>query len=294
LKTYLITGATGYLGSCIVKKLVKKNVKVFCLVRNKSNYQCLKKLKNNQKIVIFNYQKKSLNFFFKKNKIDGIIHCATNYGLDNSIINEFINTNLIFPHLVLKYAIKYNVNFFINTDTILNKNVSKYALSKNQFSDWLEFYSSHIRCVNVRLQHFYGPEDNEKRFISNIIKKILKKEKKIDLTKGNQFRDFVYIDDVVTAYLKIISYASKVKNKYLKFDIASGKKYKIKNIVQIISKLLKNNSTVLNFGVLPNRPNETIKINTDLRNNKKIGWKTKYSLLAGLKKTIKFYEKVKD
>ena len=292
MKTYLITGATGYLGSCIVKKLVKKNVKVFCLVRNKSNYQCLKKLKNDQKIVIFNYQKKSLNFFFKKNKIDGIIHCATNYGLDNSMINEFINTNLIFPHLVLKYAIKYNVKFFINTDTILNKNVSKYALSKNQFSDWLEFYSSHIRCVNVRLQHFYGPEDNEKRFISNIIKKILKKEKKIDLTKGNQFRDFVYIDDVVTAYLKIISYASKVKNKYLKFDIASGKKYKIKNIVQIISKLLKNNSTVLNFGVLPNRPNETIKINTDLRNNKKIGWKTKYSLLAGLKKTIKFYKKV--
>ena len=88
--------------------------------------------------------------------------------------------------MVLKYAIKHNVNFFINTDTILNKNISKYALSKNQFSDWLEFYSSNIRCVNVRLQHFYGPEDNEKRFISNIIIKILKKEKKIDLTKGNQ------------------------------------------------------------------------------------------------------------
>jgi predicted glycosyltransferase involved in capsule biosynthesis len=70
------------------------------------------------------------------------------------------------PLQLLELGKKTRVNCFINTDTILDKRVSYYSLSKNQFREWLELYAKEMICLNVALEHFYGPYDDNTKFVS--------------------------------------------------------------------------------------------------------------------------------
>ncbi len=290
-----ITGGNGFLGSNLVNKISKKNYILHLLIREKSN---ISRLKLNKKIKLLRFKKKNLENFFKKNKYDMIIHCATNYGIEEDNSSNVIHPNLLLPLQLLDLAKKYSVKSFINTDTILNKNISSYTLSKGQFVDWLKFFSKFLNCYNVKLEHFYGPKDNNNKFVINTICRLLKNEDKIDFTKGFQKRDFIYISDVVSALEKIILFALKKERvnsndfNLKTFEIGTGKKTSIKSFVLLIAKLTGNTRTRLEFGKLPFRKNEIFNVKVNLSNIKEIGWRSKIKLEYGLIKTINYYKKI--
>jgi len=291
----LITGGNGFLGSNLVNKISKKNYILHLLVREKSN---LSRLNLNKKIKFFKLQKKNLENIFKKNKFDLIIHCATNYGTEEDNSSNTIYPNLLLPLQLLDLAKKYSVKSFINTDTILNKNISSYTLSKNQFVDWLKLFSKFLNCYNVKLEHFYGPKDNNNKFVINNIQRLLRYEDEIEFTKGFQKRDFVYISDVVNALEKIILFALKNNKinsshfKYKTFEVGTGRQISIKSFIFLIAKLIGNNRTRLEFGKLPFRKNEIMNVKVDLKNIQKLGWKSRIKLEHGLIKTINYYKKI--
>jgi nucleoside-diphosphate-sugar epimerase len=290
-KTLLITGSTGFLGSNLIKKLIKKKYFIICLVRNKSNFKNVKNFTKYRYIKFFNYEKKDLRKVFLDYRIDGVLHCATNYGLNITSPQEIIDSNLIFPLKILELAAKSGVKFFINSDTILNKNISEYTLSKDQFNQWLKLYSKKIKCCNVKLEHFYGPGDNKTKFVINLILCFLSRKKNIDFTPGNQKRDFIYIDDVVEAFIKILDFTFYKNFDYKEFEVGTQKYLQLKKFVRLVKKLSKNCETNLNFGALKYRKNEKMNINVNTKSLKKTGWRPKVSLRQGLLKTIKYYEK---
>jgi nucleoside-diphosphate-sugar epimerase len=291
----LITGGNGFLGSSLINKISKKNYLLHLLVREKSN---LSRLNLSKKIKLFQLQEKNLDNIFKINKYDLIIHCATNYGIEEENSSNTIYPNLLLPLQLLDLAKKYSVKSFINTDTILNKNISSYTLSKNQFVDWLKLFSKFLNCYNVKLEHFYGPKDNNNKFIINNICRLLRYEDKIEFTKGFQKRDFIYISDVVSALEKIILLALKNNKKNLNFfilktfEIGTGRQTSIKSIILLIAKLIGNNKTRLEFGKLPFRKNEIMNVKVDLKNIQKLGWNSKLKLERGLTRTINYYKKI--
>lgn len=287
MKTILITGATGYLGSKIVNYLSKKKIKFIYLVRKKSKlFRLIKFSKNKKKII--NYEK--LENIFKKNKIDLILHSATSYGIKDKDISNIIHSNLFLPLKLLDLAKKYKVRRFINTDTILKKNISHYTLSKFQFYEWFKEYSDKIHCCNVKIEHFYGPGDDNSKFVINILHKILQKNNKIKLTKGNQKRDFIFINDVVTAIDKIIKFALKKNKGYSEFQIGTGKSISIKNFVKLLVKICNKKLSILKFGSIPLRKNEPMDIKININKLKKLGWSPQFSLKQGLQETVKFYK----
>ena len=113
-KQLLITGSTGFLGSNLIKKLIEKKYFIICVVRNKSNFENIKHFKKNRHIKFFNYEKKDLREVFFDYKIDGVIHCATNYGLNLTSTQEIIDSNLILPLKILELSAKSGFKFFIN------------------------------------------------------------------------------------------------------------------------------------------------------------------------------------
>ncbi len=286
-----ITGGTGFLGSNIINKLLnQKKYDVHVLCRNSSKFVRINK-KNLKKIKIYKLEHANLENIFIKNKFDAVIHCATNYGLRQQDISEIIQPNLILPMRLLDLCKNYNVKAFLNTDTILNKNISNYSLSKYHFTEWLKLFSKEFYCTNIKIEHFFGPKDDDTKFVIYIIKSFLNNLPSIQLTKGIQKRDFVYIDDVVSAINKILNYSLTKKGGFETFEIGSGKNISIKNIVLLIKKLCKNKITKTEFGKLNMRKNDALSVSLNLNKIYKLNWKPKYNLNSSLEKTIKYYKK---
>lgn len=285
MKTILLTGATGYLGGYLAKNFLDKGFFVIALALNKSE-QFKWKDYDNQKVYYLDTT--NIKEIFAKEKIDIVIHTATRYGRSREDNVDMVKANLEFPLEVLEEAVKHNVGLFVNTDTILEKSINAYSLTKSQFTDWLRMYSDKIKCINLRLDHFYGPNDNPVKFIAWLIQQFSKNVAKIDLTEGSQTRDFTYIDDVVSAFDTVIQNSEKLPiGKVNNFEAGTNVKTSIKEMVLMIKEKMGNTVTELNFGAIPYRKNEVLDYQIDTSGLHLLGWKPEYiSVEKGIQKIV--------
>jgi nucleoside-diphosphate-sugar epimerase len=115
---------------------------------------------------------------------------------------------------------------------------------------------------------------------------LLKNVDKIDLTKGEQKRDFIYIDDVVNAFLKIVNSSDNFSQDFYEFEIGTNNPLSIKKFVELAKQLSGNKTTLLNFGAIPYRENEVMNYSVNTSEISKLGWKCNYTVEEGLKKMI--------
>ena len=285
-KKILITGITGFLGSKLAMELVRTGYEVIALKRKSSSLKRLESFKN--EITLYNIEEVDFQNVFKThNKIDFIIHTATSYGRNNESPYEIFEANTGFPLKLLDAASMANVSKFINTDTILDKYLNLYSLSKNHLLEWGKFYSmrNKIEFINMRLEHFYGSDDDDSKFTSYVINKCNSNTKTLQLTSGEQKRDFIYIDDVVTAYTTVLKRVNSHNKWFDEYDVGSGNSSSIKDFVEMVRRLT-NSNIELNFGALPYRKNEVMNSKADVKRLIDLGWKCKYNLEEGLKLTI--------
>ncbi|WP_457622325.1 NAD-dependent epimerase/dehydratase family protein [Persephonella sp.] len=293
MKTILITGATGFLGSHLTEKLLNDGFKIIILKRSFSNTWRIKHILD--RLTSYDIDKTPLDEIFKENQVDAIIHTATLYGRKKETISQIAEANFLFPLKILELTIKNNVRYFINTDTSLPKYLNYYSLSKSQFKEWLKFLSKDLTAVNIKLEHFYGEKDDLTKFITWLIDQFLKNTDEIKLTAGEQKRDFIYIEDVKEFYSILIKSLDKFDKGFYEYELGSGHAVKIKELVLKIKELTGNTKTYLNFGAIPYRENEIMLSQADISKIKKdFSWEPKYSLEEGLKKTIDWYRRHSD
>ena len=136
----------------------------------------------------------------------------------------------------------------------------------------------------LRLYLTYGPRQDLNRFLPIIITGCVK-NKKFPCSRGNQFRDFVHINDVVNAILKSLT------NKNARgqiINIGSGKPKKIRNIIEHVKKISKGGYP--QFGKVKLRKDEILKIYPCIKKAKSlIKWQPQISFEKGIKGTIKSY-----
>lgn len=277
IKTIAITGIEGFLGSSLAQRLIK-NYHVTGLVVNESKITRL-----DEKISSFPYSYQGVEKVFQQ-KVDVVIHTATDYGRKDFRLSELATKNLHLPLFILEKCIKKEITF-INTDTVLPRLANEYSLSKKQFAEWLQFYAKTNKYINLELEHFYGAQSSNRNFIKAMLLRLLANEPEIDLTKGVQKRDFLYIDDVVDAFELIIKKIDHIPLGYSHFTIGSGTAVAIKDILLLMKKLTKSRS-YLNFGAIPYRETELMKSEPDISAIKQLGWQPKISFEKGLKKMI--------
>jgi CDP-paratose synthetase len=283
-RTILVTGGTGFLGSHLVKCLVHQGHEVVLLKRVSSDLSRLREVASAYKS--YSIGETQLEAIFDRHSFDMVLHCATHYGRSESNPIPVIEANLVLPLNLLHLAITKGVKHFINTDTILDPRVNHYSTSKKQFQDWFKTYASQLVCVNVALEHFFGPGDDPSKFVSSIIGKLLHAEKSIALTPGEQRRDFIYIDDATEGFMKIIDWAFNQKIGFHHFEIGTGSTISIRDFVELIKRLTGNAQTELAFGALPYRPSEVMESHVDLGPLSGLGFTSQVSLEEGLLRTI--------
>ena len=297
--TILLTAATGFLGISILRKLVALDYNVIIIKRSNSNIFRIKDIIDLNKIKIFNIDKGNLELLFGENQIDCIIHSATDYGRAETQNFTVFESNLIFPIKLMELAIKFKVICFINTDSYFNKGripysgLFNYSLSKKTFLVWLKTFSKQIKVINITLEHLYGPYDSNRKFMEYVIQEIgVKKVDQIDLTQGLQKRDFVFIEDVVDAYLLLVQYGLKKKFAYRNFEIGTGVSLEISKVVSLIKEISKSDSKLL-LGKLPYRDGEIMESKANLDKMSALGWSPKYNIIQGITKILGLYSNIK-
>jgi nucleoside-diphosphate-sugar epimerase len=285
-KRILLTGITGFLGSHLAKELVKNGYKVIALKRKSSSLARIKSIIRN--VILYDIDELDFEMLFKKHgEIDAVIHTATSYGRNGESIGQIFEANTIFPMRLLEVASKAGVGLFINTDTILDKYLNIYSLSKNQFLQWGRFFSmlNRIHFSNLRLEHIYGPGDDDSKFTTFVIKSCIENVPTLELTLGEQKRDFIYIDDAISVYMLLVEKLEQLSERYVEFDVGSGSSIPIRDFVENVHRLTQSD-TKLMFGALPYRYGEVMESHAKVESLRKLGWTCKTTLEQGLMKVI--------
>lgn len=285
-KTILITGINGFLGSHLAKKF-QEEFKIIGLTNNPQTAFRLKGLD----FELYTSDDESLNKIFRSHKIFAIIHTATVYRKDPGSTQRLFNSNLALPIRLYELGNESGVDLFLNTDSFFNHSgtkysyLSEYTLSKKHALEWLQTIRDKCTLINMKLFHMYGPNDSTSKFVNGIITKISSHIDHIDLTEGNQERDFIYIDDVIRAYKTVLNEIPTKSPGYHEFEVGTGKSVSIKDFVKEIKAIIKS-PTELRFGALPQRENEIMNLTADNSNLVNLGWKPQLDYRQGLKKTI--------
>jgi len=285
-KKILLTGVTGFLGSHLAKNLLASGYEVVALKRKSSSLHRIASVASN--IAFIDTDELDYEHLFRDcGKVDTIIHTATCYGRNDESVSEIFSANTEFPLRLLDAGNRAGVEVFLNTDTILDKYLNLYSLSKNQLLQWGKFFSIHekIRFGNIRLEHFYGPGDDSTKFSTYVINSCMENVPELRLTKGEQKRDFIYIDDVVSAYMVLLEKMDSLEKSFAEFDVGSGKSVPIRTFVEKVHRLA-DSRTHLAFGALPYREGEVMHSEADISGLNALGWSCRYDLETGLKHVI--------
>jgi len=277
-KSIFLTGATGFLGGYIARSLVRQGHRLFCYKRLSSETGKLEDLVNYITWVDIPPAR-----FFRERQIDAVIHCATNYGRNQSAFDIF-QTNIFLPLSILHASAENQVSTFFNFDTVLDRQLNEYSLSKKTFLEWSNKFRHEVNFVNIKLHHFYGPNDNPSKFTSSVIQSLRDEERTLKFTSGIQKRDFIFIDDVVDASNLIFNYYLRNKHDPREFEIGTGTTVSIKEFVETAKRVAQNKNTELEFNALPDRENEIYNLVSDISEIQNLGWRPAVSLIEGLKR----------
>ena len=284
MNSILITGATGFVGSNLLKELHVSN-KIYLIIRNKN--QIKKIVKKYKKVNIIFYNKNDeLNKSLKKYKIDIVIHCATHYVKKHKFIDltKLSNSNILLGNILLENLKEMKVKKFINFstvwedyDSIKNNNYNLYSAYKSGFRIILNYYKKifyKIKFYNIMISNTFG--ENDKRFkITKVLKDNLNKNKLTKVISKNLILNLLNIEDVSSAIKLII----KKNIKPGKYVLKNDKDYKISEIVKKYN--IKNTKQLRIMWMSSKMIKEKIYAYKKLK-----GWKPKKSNILDIIETI--------
>lgn len=278
----IVTGATGYLGSNLTKALLARGDTVTILTRTPDHLGRLANLAD--RLRIQPYDVDGMRAACAHGPIDAVIHTAACYGRAGESADELVDANLSLP-LALTRAAGTRIGRWIDIGSALPASVSPYALSKAQFAAWLAMLPATVLAPRFHLpfQHFYGPGDAHSKFTTHVVRHCLAHED-LRLTAGTQRRDFIYIDDAVSAVLAVLDHATP---NGLRTDIAvgTGEAVSVRQFVELVHAATASRIPLL-FGSIPMRPGEPDLCIADITALRQLGWQPRVTLEHGIALTI--------
>lgn len=298
----LVTGASGFVGSRLVRRLVAEGHEVHVLARPTSRLDRL----GDAAAAVRVHQadltdEAAVRAAIRRARADVIYHLATAslYGGDDLPVDTVIGVNLLGTIRLLEACEEVGFHCLINTgssseygrvqepmaETMRCEPANTYAIAKCAATQYVRLCGERLGqgVVTLRLFSPYGPGDDERRLIPYAIGRALAGES-LRLADPSAVRDFVYIDDVVDAYRRCPAQADRLSGQAL--NVGSGQQTSVRQLVAAVLEVTGSRSEVA-WGVEPPRPWESPVWQADLRAVRQtLGWAPTVTLREGLAKTV--------
>jgi nucleoside-diphosphate-sugar epimerase/transketolase N-terminal domain/subunit/2-polyprenyl-3-methyl-5-hydroxy-6-metoxy-1,4-benzoquinol methylase len=302
--TFLLTGASGFIGSVLLRRLVSSGAKVSIILRKESKTWRINDLIDKVDVYYSNLSSVSeLTEIVKKINPTVIYHLATNgaYSYQENA-NKIIETNIIGTWNLLQASNSVEYKLFVNTGSSSEYGFKEFSMKETDIVEPSSYYAvtkcaqtllcTHIAkqenkpIVTLRPFSVYGPYEEPTRLVPTLITSLLQ-NKKMNLVSPTIARDYIYIDDMVDAYLKI---EELIKNSGEYFNIGTGVQTTIKQIVEKSIQISKKPGNFV-WGGINNRNWDSDIWVADISKAKRLlNWEPKHSLDDGIKKTLDWSE----
>lgn len=209
-KSALITGATGFIGRHLVRRLVGDGWRVHAIVRPQSNVDVLAGLKA---VTTHTYagDPETLLAVLSDETPEVAFHLATHYVAEHNAddIEPMVNANMLFGLHLLQAMKSHPGCVLINagtswqvSDAADQSPVNLYAAIKQAFEDAVAYHAAaeRLQAVTLRLFDVYGPDDPRGKLMS-LLMRLARTEEQLDMSPGEQLLDLVYVDDAVDGFV---------------------------------------------------------------------------------------------
>ncbi len=300
-KKILIVGGTGFIGFHLAKECLKKNFQVTSLSFRKPKLSRYLKRVNYLHCDISNKEK--LHKKIKK-KFDFVVNLGgyvnhkerkktfdSHYKGCKNLADFFVNRKIL-SFIQIGSSVEYGSSRSPQSENSifpLRKLKSTYGIAKLTATNYLLdlFIKKNFPATILRLYLVYGPNQEPNRLISNTINSCLL-DKKFPCSKGDQLRDFLFVDDLIRA---IISCFENSKSRGEIINIGQGKPKKVKDIIHLIRERVGLGKPEYNKIAL--REDEIKILYPTIKKAKKIlKWEPKISLKKGIDLTINYYKSI--
>lgn len=294
-KKILILGGTGFIGYHLAKESLKRGFDVTSISKNNPTK---KRYLKNVNYLTVDISKKTLikkkinkDFEYIVNLAGYVDHFdkkktfKSHYIGCKNIINHFKNRK-IKSFIQIGSSMEYGLAKSPHKENLKCKPLSVYGKAKFLATSYLLnlYKNQKVPVTILRLYQVYGPKQDLNRFIPIVVNSC-KNNKTFPCSHGKQYRDFLYIDDLIDA---IFLTAECLKARGEIINIGYGVPLKIKNIIGKIVNYYKLGNP--QFNMIKLRKEEKMKIYPNLNKAKKlIKWKAKINFSKGLEKTFEYY-----
>ena len=313
----LITGCAGFVGFHLSEFLSKKYKKSKIIgFDNINNFYSpilkkmrIKELKKNKKFYFKKIDlenKKKIENIFKRNKIKIVIHLAAQAGVRDSlkIPNSYFKSNFIGFMNIINISNKNKVKKFIfASSSSVYGDKKKFPLKENMDISPKNIYSatkkinediandlskiSNMKMIGLRFFTIYGKFGRPDMFVFKFLNSLLNNKKFYLYNKGNHYRDYTHIDDVVNIIISLIK--KKITKKFQIFNICSDDPIDLNKLVKFISNFVNIKPKIIK------KKRNSIEVLKTHGDNKKIlsflKIKLKKNIFFELPKIITWYKK---
>ena len=290
-KIALVTGATGFVGSYLVKRLVQEGWQTHIICRTDSSIPAFVEFDDVIKH-FYDGATDSIIQIVADAKPDVVFHLASLFLSQHETkdVDALIQSNILFGTQLLDAMRVNNVRTLINTGTSWQhynnedyNPVCLYAATKQAFEALLEYYfqACEFKAITLKLFDTYGPNDPRPKLFY-LLNKAAKTGQPLDMSKGEQLIDLVHIDDVVEAF--IIASQRLLDNKVTRnesYAVSSNNPIPLRELVELYAKITEQTINV-NWGARDYRYREVMQ--TWTKGNEIECWTPRISLVDGMQK----------
>lgn len=296
--SYLVTGATGFIGSNLVHRLSRDGASVFCLASSSRGQ--IDRIPSLPGVVPIPFPPTGgdLSRLIAEAKPEIVVNLAAggvdprsrdvermvhdNVGILAALINGLSRAT---PKLILhtgswsEYAPKTTGT--IDEDQPIRPS-SLYGAAKAAASIYGKAAAreAEIPFVTLRLFNVYGSGERPERLIPYLITRLSNGDS-AELTQGDQIRDLTHVDDVVAA---ILAAGEADLEPFTDYNVCSGQPIRIRDVAEIVADALGVSESLLKFGAMPMRPDEPSRVVGDnSRFQSATNWRPTISVPEGIR-----------